>query len=82
MAILSSGQLVELRNSCERLAAVGWTKPQIAAVLQAIEDWFEANRASLVTALNTALAAQGLTLTAAQKRALVVAFFTQKATRE
>lgn len=44
------------------------TKPQINAALQAIEDWWNANAASLVTAINAATVPLGVTFTGAQKK--------------
>ena len=81
MAVLNVSQLVKCRNSVERTAkerslSVNYTKPKINAGLQAIEDWFEANRVSLNTAISTATAP--LVLTGAQKVALVKAWLDYK----
>jgi hypothetical protein len=76
MAMLSNDQLTELRQAVARESAtVPWTKPQINAAVQAIEDWFEANRAALGTAMEAA--APGL-FSAAQKRVLVKFSLAQK----
>lgn len=51
MAILAATPLAELRQAVASGLVVTWTKPIINTALQAIEDWFEANRASLGTAI-------------------------------
>jgi len=57
MAVLTTGQLAALRHECEAESPnVNYTKVQINAALQAIEDWLEANRASLAVVINTATA--------------------------
>jgi len=68
MAILTTDQLVQLRQmAAAEAATVTWTKPQVNAALQAIEDWWEANRASLGTAIEAAAPGK---FTVAQKKAL------------
>lgn len=56
MGILAPDDLSELRQGVARNQTVDYTKPQINAGLQAIEDWIEANRASLAAAINAATA--------------------------
>ncbi len=83
MAILSAPEQAELRRQiAAELPAVDFTKPQVNAAFQAIEDWFEANRASLSTAINAATVPAGYTFTAAQKRILVAYWLRQKFGRE
>ena len=77
MAILTATQLAQLQNLSEsERPPITHLKPQLNAAFQAVEDWFEANRASLSTALNTATTP--LILTPSQKRALVKAWLLQK----
>lgn len=55
MAIMTPDELADLRRNCAReRATVDYTKPQINAALQAIEDWWEANRAALGAAIEAA----------------------------
>ena len=78
MAVLTSDNLTELR---QRFEADGITNPFIKtslnAVFQGIEDWFEANRASLSGAIDTVFPG----LTNAQKKALVKYWLFQKFNR-
>jgi len=69
MAILTANELVAIRRQCaaER-ATVNYTKAQINAALQAIEDFFEASRASLGAAIETAAPGK---FNVAEKRQLV-----------
>lgn len=71
MAILGPNELCALRQAVARRGAVpvNYTKAQIDAAVQAVEDFFEANRAGMSTAINTATAP--LVLTVAQKKELV-----------
>lgn len=81
MAVLNTTQLEELRRHLETSGiAVTYTKVQVNAALQAIEDWFEANRTSLSTAINAGTAP--FTFTGAQKVKLVKFWLLQKAGRE
>ncbi len=81
MALLSQMELADLRRNVRRSAGdVSWTKPQINAAVQAIEDWFVQNRSSLVTAINTATGP--FLFTGAQKKALVGYWMKQKFGRE
>ena len=68
MAILAADDLTTLRAEVAAdQGVIAHTKPQINAAFQAIENWYEANRASLGTAIEAA--APGV-FTAAQKRRL------------
>jgi hypothetical protein len=81
MATLSADQLAELRRKmASRLATVDYNKPIINSALQAIEDWFEANRAGISGAIDTATAPY--TFTAPRKKALVAFWLLQKYGRE
>lgn len=70
MAVLSTSELVQIRNGVEHTAgiSVNYTKPQINAAAQACEDFLTNNAAAVSTAINTATAP--LVLTAAQKKAI------------
>ena len=77
MAVLNSTQLAELRRAmASDQATVNYNKVQINAALQAVEDWFEANRAAINAAINTATAP--LVFTGSQKSALVKYWLRQK----
>lgn len=54
MAILTTNNLTQIRQDCAKDITVNYKKAEINLALQAIEDWFEANRASLAAAINTA----------------------------
>ena len=57
MAVLSPEEATKIRQECARaFPTVNYTKPQINLAMQAVEDWFEANRAALNAAINTATA--------------------------
>lgn len=76
MATLTPKQLEYVRREVMRqtrkgLSAVEWTKPEIDAAAQAVEDFFVANRAALRTALNTATGAGGYKFNMVQARTLV-----------
>lgn len=76
MAVLTQQQLVPIRRFVAKaVGAPRYTKPQINAAAQAVEDWFEANRAALGTAIETA--APGMFNTA-QKKQLVAAWLSSK----
>ena len=77
---LSENELVELRQRMARATPiVPWKKVAINAALQAIEDWFEAERASLGQAIEAA--APGM-FSIAQKKKLVAYWLEQKFRRE
>ena len=70
MAVLTADHLCEIRRSLAREAPiVNYTKSSVNAAVQAIEDWFEANRASLGAAINNGTTP--FVFTAPQKTALV-----------
>ena len=80
MALLTLTQLAAIRQDfVATLAVINKTKPQINAAIQAIEDWFEANRASLGAAIE---AAAPSTFTPAQKLKLVKFWLRSKFDRE
>lgn len=82
MANLNAGQLTEIR---QRVAATGaipvtYTKPQINAAVQAVEDYFETTaRAGISAAIE---AVEPGTFTAAQKRQIAKMWLFQKYGRE
>ena len=80
MAVLSTQQLRGLRNQMERRQAeVSYGKADINSALQAIEDWFEAERANLSAAIDAGTAHA---FTNPQKKLLVGYWLGQKMTRE
>lgn len=85
MAVLTSAQLAELRQGCASSAAaagapVNYTKAQLNAALQAVEDWFEnTGRAAIGAAIEAA--APGLFNAAAKKR-IAAYWLRQKFARE
>lgn len=85
MATLTGTELVELRNGCEasvRTAgvAIAYTKAQINAAVQAVEDYTETTaRAGYGAAIE--VAAPGVFNAAAKKR-IVARYFQQKFRRE
>ena len=80
MAILTPTELSTLRQDFERSETPTCLKPTLNAALQAIEDWFEVNRAGLSTTINTATSPY--VFTAAQKKKLVAYWLRQKFGRE
>lgn len=69
MAVISAAQLTPLRQEAERgVGTVPWTKPQINAALQAVEDHFESVKSGFVTAIETAVPG---VFSLAQKREIV-----------
>ena len=80
MAVLSSDQLTDMRKKMAVGETVVWTKPQLNAALQAIEDWYETNKVAIGTAIDVATAP--LVFTAAQKKKLGAYWLLQKASRE
>ena len=81
MPVLTTTQLVELRQACAReQLVVNYTKVDINRALQAVEDSFEAIRPTLNAAVNAATTP--LVLTAGQKRLLVKYWLQQKTGRE
>jgi len=79
MAVLTSLELTELRQRVQAAGAIDVPKGTLNTACQAIEDWFEANRASLGAAIEAAI--PGIT-TNAQKKRLVKFWLAQKFGRE
>jgi hypothetical protein len=80
MAVLSPDELTKIRQECAKRVPVNYTKAQLNAAVQAVEDWFETNRSSLSAVINNATSP--LTLTAGQKRALVAFWLESKFRKE
>lgn len=81
MAVLTANELAALRRDVARdLATVNFSKVEVNAALQGVEDWFELNRASLSTAINTATTP--FVFSAAQKKLLVAYWLLLKAGKE
>lgn len=80
MAILTSADLTDVRRLIDRArsVAINYTKPQANAAIQAVEDWFEDNRAALSAAIDAATEPLGITLTNPQKREFVKQWLTDK----
>jgi predicted trehalose synthase len=80
VSVLTAADLQAVRNSVSTSGvAVNYDKPTINAAAQAVEDWFEANRAALGNAVDAATAPK--VLTAAQKKAIVAAWLLNKFSR-
>ncbi len=79
MATLSDAQKAQLRKELSKGEEVTWDRGTADLASQAIEDWFESNRASISTAINTATSP--ITLSAALKTKLVKFYLRQKFTR-
>jgi len=78
--VLTAIQLAAIRQDfVATLTIINKTKPQINVALQAIEDWFEANRAALGAAIEAAAPGQ---FTGAQKLKLVKFWLRSKFERE
>lgn len=76
MAVLTAGQLADLRNDYQAGGAVNTDKPTLNAAEQAVEDYFENTfRAGVAAAIETA--APGV-FTNAQKRRIVTAYLWRK----
>ena len=81
MATLDALQLAELRREIARdTATQDWNKTTVNAALQAIEDWFEANKVSGSTAVDTATAPY--VFTGALKKKLFRFWLLEKSKRE
>ena len=76
MAILINLELDELRRRVASELNVDWTKPQINVALQAAEDWFETNKVSLLTSIDSATAPKVFTI--GQKRRIATAWLKYK----
>jgi hypothetical protein len=84
MAVLTAAEKAGISEQMARLnPGVNYTKPVAFAAIQAVEDWFEANRSGLNQAINAATtAAGGSNLTVAQKKYLVSEYLLMKAGKE
>lgn len=77
MAILTPEELAGLRRVCAaEMPVINYTKARANAAIQAIEDWFEANRTAIVPTIDTATAP--FTFTPAQKFVLMKYWLRQK----
>ena len=80
MAVLSTEQLTELRQEMARDGSVvNWSKAQINAACQAIEDQIEGFKVTINTAINTATSP--VVMPNATKKKLVKFYFRQKFSR-
>lgn len=81
MATVDAAELAKIRRKMSKdYTDPPWEKPAINAAIQALEDWYEGERATVNAALNAATSP--LTLTAEQKKKLVGYFLIEKAVRE
>jgi hypothetical protein len=78
MAVLNVTDLATLRQRVASNEAVDFTKPQVNVLFQAAEDWFEANKAGLISAMSAAGTAAGKTFTQAQLRRAATAWLAYK----
>lgn len=76
MATLTTTVLAGIRQDCAKSVAVDYTKSEINTLLQAVEDWFEANRSSLNSAINTATSPK--VFSAAQKKKAIAVWLHYK----
>ena len=77
MPVLTTSRLVKMRQYCaKKVSTVNYDKPQANTALQSIEDWFEANKGSLSTAINTATSP--FVFTTARKKALIASWLLEK----
>lgn len=79
MAVLSEGEQLDLRQRLATKVVMRWTKAELAAAFQAMEDWFESVRASGGQAIENAVPGR---FTNAQKIRLFAAWLLLKAGRE
>jgi hypothetical protein len=81
MAILSPSELTDLRQRCAaNVNTLSWTKAEVNAALQALEDWFDTSgRADAAAAMEAA--APGV-FTNPQKRLIGKYWLLQKSGRE
>lgn len=80
MATLAATELQAIRNACEVGVPVTYSKTQINAAAQAVEDFLTSNAAAISTAINQATSP--VVLTAAQKKKLVAEVCERKAQRD
>jgi hypothetical protein len=80
MAVLTASELAELRNGVANSGTQSWTRAQVNAALQAVEDYFEDTaRAGFGSAIEAA--APGV-FTNAQKKRIGAYWLLQKYRRE
>jgi len=63
-----------LRDTYRASVPLVYTKPVMRVAFQAAEDWLVANQSSFSSAINAATQPLGVTLTAAEKKALFAAY--------
>lgn len=82
MAVLTIEQKVEFMQAmaADSPPPIDWDKPTIYAAVQAIEDWFESERATVSTLIDTATSP--FVFTNPQKKKLARWFLKQKSLRE
>ena len=83
MAILTAVQLAGMRQQFVRKlngVAIDFDKPTVNAAFQAIEDWYEANKAQISGDINTATSPY--VFTPQQKKLLGAYWLLQKSGRE
>lgn len=77
MAILTDLELAELRREvAKEVGTVTWDKATINAALQAIEDWYEGQRATVAGDINAATTP--FVFTGLQKKKMAKHFIRQK----
>lgn len=78
MPALGTQDVVDARRYCSDNAPVTWTKPQINAAIQAIDQWFDlpATRAAISAAINVATSPK--VFTPAEKLQIVRAYLRGK----
>jgi hypothetical protein len=69
MAVISTSELQRARQAIAADQNAHWTKPQINAAIQAVEDLISSQSAAISAAINTATSP--VVLTAAEKKAVV-----------
>lgn len=81
MAILSATELAVVRQQCAaQFPSPPWTKTQINAAAQVVEDFFTNNAATVSAAIDTATSP--LVMTNAQKKKLSAEVFERKYQRD
>ncbi len=80
MAVLTKPQTRQIGRHITRGVTTDWSSTQADAAVQAIEDWFEANRGAISAAINAASSPK--VFSAAQKKTLLLEFLLQKVRRE
>lgn len=80
MAILTTNELVKLRQSIAKGQTVTWVKADINKAMQAIEDFIENNRDTVSSDINTATAP--LVFSNSIKKKMFAYYMKQKFTRE